>query len=260
MKKPAHLLLLLLLIPLLSFAETAEEKGLRIAKEANAADDGWKDQTATMKMVLSDRHGRTTTREIHNQQMEVQGDGDKSLIVFDSPLDIKGTAFLSHTHVNLADDQWLYLKSLRRVKRISSNNKSGAFMGSEFAYEDISSQEVDKYAYKFLRDEKVNDADTYVIEQLPKYKYSGYTKIVVWIDKKILRPIKVEYFDRKNSLLKTLTYVGYKKYHTRYYRPEEMRMVNHQSGKKTNLLWSEYKFGNKFTDQDFDVNALKRAR
>jgi hypothetical protein len=36
-------------------------------------------------------------------------------------------------------DQWLYLPALKRVKRISSSNKSGPFVGSEFAYEDISS-------------------------------------------------------------------------------------------------------------------------
>ncbi len=260
MNKPALVLAALLLIPLLSFAETAQEKGLRISKKSKSVDVGWKDQTAIYKMVLSDRYGRKTTRAMHNRQMEIRNDGDKSIIVFDTPRDIKGTAFLSHTHINKPDDQWLYLKSLRRVKRISSNNKSGSFMGSEFSYEDISSFEVDKYKHKFLRDGKADGRDCYVVELIPTYNYSGYTKQLVWIDKKIWRPIKMDYYDRKDSHLKTLMFLGYKKYFKTFYRPDEMKMINHQTGKKTSLLWSEYKFGNNFTKSDFDVNALKRAR
>jgi len=260
MKKLILILTTLLLIPQLSSAETAAEKGFRIAKQSVEADNGWKDQTAVFKMILTDRQGRNTSREIHNKQMEIKGDGDKSLIVFDTPRDIKGTAFLTHTHAKKADDQWLYLKSIRRVKRISSNNKSGAFMGSEFSYEDISSFELDKYTYKYIKDEKYMGKDCYVIEQIPTYDYSGYTKVIVWMDKAILRPLKMDFYDRKKSHLKTLIYLGYKKHIGTYYRPTEMRMSNMQTGKKTSLMWSDYKFDNNFTDSDFDVNALKRAR
>ncbi len=63
----------------------------------------------------------------------------------------------------------MFLPALERVKRISSRNKSGPFMGSEFAYEDLSSQEVDKYTYKYLRDESCADGLTcFVIESLSR--------------------------------------------------------------------------------------------
>ncbi len=75
-------------------------------------------------------------------------DGDKSLFVFDEPRDVQGTAFLIHAHREDADDQWLYLPALKRVKRISSANRSGSFMGSEFAYEDMTAQEVEKFTYR----------------------------------------------------------------------------------------------------------------
>jgi len=241
-------------------AETAEEKGLAISKKAEKLDSGWKDQTAKMKMVLRNRSGKEFIRVIRNKTMEVINDGDKSLIVFDLPYDIKGTAFLSYTHISKADDQWLYLKSLKRVKRISTSNKSGAFMGSEFSYEDISSQEVDKFTYKYLKDETTGKREAFKIEQRPTYRYSGYTRLIVWIDKVTYRPLKIEYYDRKNSLLKTMTYHGYKQYNNRFWRPAKMYMVNHQTGKTTTLLWSNYKFDNKMTDADFDISALKRAR
>ena len=129
-------------------AETPEEKGLAIAIEADRRDEGFGDNIANLTMILRNRHGQQTSRVLRTRTLEQADDGDKSLIIFDNPGDVKGTAFLSFTHKEGPDDQWLYLPALKRVKRIASGNKSGPFMGSEFAYEDISSQEVEKYGYK----------------------------------------------------------------------------------------------------------------
>jgi len=253
-------LLGLSLLPLCAGAETAEEKGLAIAIEADRRDTGWGDQTASLKMVLRNRHGQESIREIRSRTLEVDGDGDKSLSIFDNPRDVKGTAFLSFTHATRPDDQWLYLPALKRVKRISSNNKSGPFMGSEFAYEDLTSQEVEKYTYKYLRDEEIDGRPTFVIERYPAYKHSGYTRLVTWLDKEMYQPLKVEFYDRKKSLLKTLTASDYKQYLGKYWRPGKMTMVNHQTNKSTDLIWSNYRFKTGLTDRDFDRNSLKRAR
>jgi len=137
-------------------AETPEEKGLAIAIEDDKRDNGFLDFTANMVMVLKNRQGEESRRFIRNKTLEVDGDGDKSLIIFDKPRDIKGTALLNFTHKTGNDDQWLFLPALKRVKRISSSNKSGSFMGSEFAYEDVTSQEVEKYTYKWIRDETLD--------------------------------------------------------------------------------------------------------
>ena len=133
-------------------------------------------------------------------------------------------------------------------------------MGSEFAFEDMSSQEVDKYTYKWLRDEQLDGKDVHVIERVPVDKYSGYTRQIVWMDKGLFHPLKVEFYDRKNALLKTLEFKGYQKYLDNYWRPDEMEMNNHQNGKSTLLTFSDYKFNNGYTDRDFDRNSLKRAR
>ncbi|WP_455197800.1 outer membrane lipoprotein-sorting protein [Kaarinaea lacus] len=256
------LLAALLTLPLFNsaFAETPEEKGRAIAVEADKRDSGWRDQKSDMKMILRNRQGQETEREIRNKQLEVEGDGDKSMSIFDSPADVKGTAFLSYTHAIKPDDQWLFLPALKRVKRISSNNKSGPFMGSEFAYEDITSQEVEKYTYKWIQDETYEGRDTFVLERYPAYKHSGYTKQVAWVDKEMYQPLKVDFYDRKGDLLKTLTYHGYKQYLDKFWRPDRMEMVNHITKKSTTLLWENYKFDNGFTDRDFDQNSLKRAR
>lgn len=253
-------LLIIALLPLNLLAQTPEEKGLAIAQEADKRDTGWSDVQSESEMILRNRQGQESIRRTHGKTLEVIGDGDKTLIVFDYPGDVKGTAFLSYTHATKPDDQWLYLPALKRVKRISSNNKSGPFMGSEFSYEDISSQEIEKYKYKFLKDDVFNGRAAFVIERIPTYEHSGYTRQVAWVDKEMYQPLKIDYYDRKGSLLKTLTVHGYKKYLNKYWRPDRMEMVNHQNGKSTTLLWKSYKFKNGYTDRDFDRNSLKSAR
>lgn len=262
LRSPSKLILAALLAatPLAVAAETPEQKGLAIALEADRRGDGFGDTSATMQMILRNRQGEESKREIRSRVLEVKADGDKSMIVFDQPRDVAGTALLTYTHKSADDDRWLYLPALKRVKRIASSNKSGPFMGSEFAYEDLGSQEPEKYTYKWLRDEKLDGQDVFVFERYPKDKDSGYTRQVIWMDQAEYRPLKIEFHDRKQSLLKTLTFAGYQQYLGKYWRPAKLDMINHQTGKSTTLLFSDYKFRNGYTERDFDQNSLKSAR
>jgi len=133
-------------------------------------------------------------------------------------------------------------------------------MGSEFAYEDMSSFEVEKYTYKFLREEKVDGRDCYVSEYYPVDKYSGYPRQIVWLDKVMNQPIKTEFYDRRNSLLKTLVNSEYALYEDKYWRPDRMEMTNHLNGKSTILVFKNYRFRTGLNDRNFNQNSLKRAR
>lgn len=241
-------------------AITAEQQGLQIIQEVDRRDTGFGDSQSDLKMVLQNRNGDESVRVLNMKTLEVIGDGDKSLSVFSNPRDIKGTAFLSFTHALEADEQWLYLPALKRVKRISSSNKSGPYLGSEFAFEDLTSFEVNKYHYKYINDEIYNEIDCFVIELYPQYKHSGYTRQVAWIDKERYIALKIDYYDRKNSLLKTLKNNKFQQYLEQYWRADEMMMINHINGKSTVLLWENYKFRNGYTDRNFDRNTLKRSR
>lgn len=241
-------------------AQTAEERGLEIAKAARAYDRGFGDFTADMVMTLKTKTGDTSTRYIRIKTKEVEGDGDKSLSIFDEPNDVKGTAMLTYSHGLEPDDQWLYLPALKKVKRINSRNKSGPFMGSTFAFEDLGSQEVEKYTYKYIGEEACGEFQCYVIERYPAYEYSGYTRQVAWIDREGYRVIKAEYYDRKKALLKTLTAGDFQQYLGHYWRPGTMNMINHQSGKSTLLEWKNYQFQTGLSDRDFRSQALKRLK
>jgi len=242
-------------------AQTPEEKGLEIAKEGDKRGEGWVDSFVNLKMVLVDKAGNESVRDMRVKSLEGEGgEGDKSLMIFDTPKDQEGVAMLTYTHKTEPDDQWLYLPALKRVKKISSRNKSGPFVGSEFAFEDISSQEVEKYKYKFLRDETLDGMDCFVTERLPEDKYSGYTRQVAWVDKKEYRILKVEYYDRKNSLLKTLRNTGWNLYLEKFWQPDLSVMQNHQTGKATRLVYENYQFKVGLDDKDFTKNSLKRAK
>jgi outer membrane lipoprotein-sorting protein len=243
-------------------AETPQEKGLQIAREADRRDQGFRDWRAELKMILGNRHGETSERELRMQGLESSDpqDGDKSMIVFDKPRDVKGTALLTYTHILEPDDQWLYLPALKRVKRISSNNKSGPFMGSEFAYEDFNSQEVAKYEYKWLRDEPCGELICFVVERIPQYENSGYTRQTTWIDQKEYRVQRVAFYDRKDALLKTLHLKDYRQYLDKHWRAHELSMENHQTGKTTRLTWSDYEFRVGLEEGDFTKDRLKRMR
>ncbi len=248
------------MLPSLLYAQSAEQRGLEIAQAADAYDKGFTDLTANMTMTLRSKTGKTSTRNIRVKTLEVEGDGDKSLSIFDEPADVKGTAMLTYSHGLEADDQWLYLPALKMVKRINSRNKSGPFMGSTFAFEDLSSQEVEKYSYKFLREEACGEWQCYVIERTPEYKYSGYTRQVTWLDKEAYRVVKVEFYDRKKALLKTLVTSDFNQYLGHYWRPGKMDMMNHLTGKGTLLEWTDYQFQTGLTDRDFRSQSLKRIK
>lgn len=235
-------------------------KGLAIAKERKLRDEGWKDSDAKTTMVLRNSQGEENTREIRTLNLEVADDGDKGLTIFDEPKDVRGTAFLNHSHTGAPDDQWLYLPSVKRVKRIASRNKSGPFMGSEFAYEDLSSFELEKFKFQWLRDESLQGVNCFVIEQVPTDEFSGYSRSIAWVDQTDYKVLKIEFYDKKATLLKTLTMADYQQYLGKYWRPLKLSMVNHQTGKSTDLLIKELQFGKGRTDADFDTNALQRSR
>ncbi|MCO4782986.1 MAG: outer membrane lipoprotein-sorting protein [Candidatus Cloacimonetes bacterium] len=245
-----------------TFSEDLVKKGYEVAKFIDERDMGFVNQVSDSEMILRNKHGQTSTRKMKIKILELneEGKGDKSLVVFNHPRAVKGTAFLSFSKTVKPDDQWIFLPALKRVKRIASNNKSGPFMGSEFAYEDISSQDLAKYSYNYVREESKDGSKVHVFERVPRYKNSGYTKQVVWADEKEWRVHKIEFYDRKSSLLKTLTFSDYKQYKNGKWRPDLQTMINHQTGKSTKLTFLNYKFNQKLKSNDFTSAALKRVR
>ncbi|WP_018995446.1 outer membrane lipoprotein-sorting protein [Hirschia maritima] len=246
------------------WADTAEEqKGYDIAKTADNSDNGFGNSVVSAQMILRNAAGQETTRDLNFSTLEREDNsvGDKSLVVFKTPRDVEGTALLSHAQILKADNQWLFLPALKRVKRISSANKSGPFVGSEFAFEDFTSLELNKYTYKYLETSTLDlDGESLqvdVVERIPAYKKSGYSRQIAYIDTEHNQLRKVEFFDRRGAKLKDLELTGYRLYSDNIWRAHKLSMSNTVSKKTTDLVYSEYQFDQGLTDRDFVKGVLE---
>jgi hypothetical protein len=239
-----------------------DPRAFEIAARSDRSDRGFGDSEVQLQMILRNAAGQQSTRELRISTLEIpdESTGDKSLVLFDTPRDIEGTALLSYAKILEPDDQWLYLPALKRVKRVSSANKSGPFVGSEFAFEDFTSLELNKFSYQYLGTEACGEMTCDVLERTPRYENSGYTRQVAKIDQQVFQVREVAFYDRRNDLLKTLSLEDYRDYGGGLWRPQLMRMVNHQTGKSTDMVYGEYTFASGQNEKDFDKGRLSRLR
>lgn len=255
---------LLWVFPLLAAADPAPAdaaaKGLALARAAEARDAGYGDVEVVMTMTLRNKAGDEALRSLRSRVREDANGAEQSLIVFDEPRDVAGTALLTHERLAGDDDRWLYLPALKRVKRIAGSGQTGAFMGSEFSFEDLGGQSVEKYDFTWLRDEERDGTPMHVLERRPRDANSGYVRQIVWMDQAELRLQRVEFYDRRDRRLKTLSVDGFVAAKGGRWRPRTLTMVNHQNGKSTVLAFTDYRFDNGFTDADFDDRRLANVR
>lgn len=243
-------------LALLLSSSALAESGLSIATESDRVNSGFGGERSKVEMVLINAQGDEVKRKIALASTEVEDDGDRSLLTFEWPADVKGTRLLTWSHPNDSDDQWLYLPAMRRVKRISSRSQSGAFMGSEFSFEDLGSQEPSKYTWTLDGEENLEGRAVWKLTRVPTSKRSGYSKQIVWMDKAYRQPIRIDYYDRKKTLLKTMKASGFAQ-HGKWWRPATLEMVNHQTHKKSILKWTQRTMGVEFDEEDFDRDALE---
>lgn len=244
----------------------SQRQGYEIAERSDNSDNGFGDSRVEARMVLRNAAGQETSRELTFQTLEREDNsvGDKSIVVFQTPRDVEGTALLSHARILDPDDQWLFLPALARVRRISSANKSGPFVGSEFAFEDFTSLELNKYSYDFQGESTIEVAgetlSVDVVERFPLYDNSGYTRQLSYIDQEVYQIRRVEFFDRRGDLLKTLDLSDYREYGDGIWRAHSLNMTNHQTNKSTELLYGDFLFDVGLDENDFVRGVLERAR
>ena len=243
-------------------ANTTEQQGFEIAARSDRSDIGFGNSRVELQMILRNAAGQESSRTLRISTLEKPDEsvGDKTLVLFDTPRDIEGTALLSHAKILDPDDQWLFLPALKRVKRIASSNKSGPFVGSEFAFEDFTAIELNKYDYRFVGTEPCGTLQCDVLERLPRYDNSGYSKQISWVDREHFQIRKVEFYDRRGDLLKVLQLEDYRQYDNGVWRAHRLTMKNVQTNKQTDLLYQDYAFNVDLDSKDFVKGRLSRLR
>jgi len=234
-------------------AGPAEERGLELAKQANAANAGYKSERSAITVELINAHGEITKCRMMMETIEgVGSEGDKSRVIIEWPEDIKGTTLLTVSHKHVADEQWLYLPALKRTKRISSSHRSRSFMGSEFAFEDLGGQQVERFAHTYLDEAEEQGRPCWRYERRPLEKDSGYVRQVVYLDKEYWSPLKIEYYDLKNELIKISVFSGYTKL-GKFWRFSRIDARNVQTKRRSVLTWDKRELGVPLAPASFDL-------
>ncbi len=255
MKKKNIFALVFAFMALAIFAET----GLDIMKKVEARPKP-KTTKQTTTMTLIDKRGKERVRSVLGYTKDF-GDVKKSVMVFQKPHNIKGTGFLSYSYddMNKDDDSWLYIPALKKAKRISGSKKNGTFMGTDFTYNDMGSRSIEEDTHTLVKEEKLNGKDCWVIESKPKKKGDAYSRFISWIRKDNLIAEKVEFYDKKDDLLKVLTNSNFEKM-GEIWIVKKMEMNNVQEKHKTIIDLSDIELNCEVKDSYFTVASLERGR
>jgi outer membrane lipoprotein-sorting protein len=163
-----------------------------------------KDERVQISMKLINSQGSTRDREMTMLRLN-QPDGEQRYyIYFHSPSDVKGTAFMVWKHLGKEADRWIYIPAINLTRRIAADDKRSSFVGSDFAYEDVSGRQVNDENHLLLRNEEWNGRPAYVIESRPKASVD-YSRRLSWIDSERWIPLKEEYYDSRGQLLRVFT-------------------------------------------------------
>lgn len=219
---------------------------------------GLTNSVADVTMTIRAR-GRTTTRKMRQYVLETSNAGNQTINVFSDPADVAGVSILTHSALNGNDQQWLFLPSVGRVKRISSSNRSGAFVGSDFAYEDLSSLELEKYNFISEENTSVGGKRAIEVTYTPKYSGTGYSTIRSFLDTSHYQPIVNHYFNGRGEHMKTLELSRYKSYGGgEVWRPHRLKMTDHAKGSVTQIAFSAFRT-NGTASSNFSANRFQRV-
>lgn len=241
---------------------SARLTGLEIARKVEQRWTG-RDMRAEGTMILRDPKGQERKREGLTLQKRYYGKGgwdQKVLTVFVFPPDLKDTGILSwdYTDPKKDSDQWLWVPSLKKIRRVSGASKEDSFMGSEYLYEDLTVRQPERDNHRILRKEMMQGKTAYVLETTPKEKDYVYSKKVRWIWDRIWVEPKIEYCDRKGELLKTLTQTHWKVI-DQIRTPMVSEMMNHQSRYTTRLEQKAVKYNVGVTEEMVSQQYLQRG-
>jgi outer membrane lipoprotein-sorting protein len=211
------------------------------------------------RMVITAKNGSTTERVL-DQYSKDGPSGSRTVIVFQRPASVANTRFLS-METSRGTDQWIFLPSLGKVRRIASSEGSGSFMGTDMSYDDIASTDraADRDNHRILREEALNGNACYVIESIPKDSSYQYSKMIQWVDKSTKVTHKVELYDRRGTLHKQLEILNLREVQGRL-SPMVTKMSTLTAGTSTTIQVDILKYDDPIPEGVFTPAYLETGR
>ncbi|MDR1353505.1 MAG: outer membrane lipoprotein-sorting protein [Treponema sp.] len=213
------------------------------------------------RMVITAKNGSTSERVIDQYSKDDARGNDRLMIVFQQPAAVRGTRFLTLEKAAGSKDQWIYLPSLGKVRRIAASEGSSSFMGTDMSYDDLNAQSrrSDEDTHTLLREEPYNGASCYVIQSVPKDSAYQYGKMILWIDKTTLVNYKIEMYDRRGTLVKLMESSGFHAVQG-YLTPAEIKVSTLVAGTSTTIHTDIIKYGDPVPEGVFTTAYLETGR
>ncbi len=236
--------LIFLLSTTLAFAEMSGDEIVRKV-------DDKMDRTGSLSKMDMRVYRNSKLRKTYKMLMKSQGD-EKILIDFLHPPRNKGEKYLK-----VEESMWIYRPKINKVIRISGRS---SFSGSDFSNTDILSVRLDKdYNSKLLGTEKYKNIEAYKLELLAKSEEVTYAKIIYWVDKNKLVPLKRDFYTISGHLLKTLVLERQSNLFDEM--PDTFIMSNVlEKNKKSVMKFLNYKGNIKFPAKTFRKSSLKKNK
>ena len=256
----------LLLLPLVTALTPvpASTPEARAHIQANIEAEAAKDEKTSVRITLSNAQGKVQERTLHWTTITLPSGDKRSLVVFDLPKAIRGTGLLTHENTTSDDERWLYLPALKKTRRISGSDKSDTFMGTDFAYEDLVTEEPEKYDYTFPAIQDCGPTCVKVIavpatEQ--EKRESGYARREITLDTRTHMVLAVEYFNKAGIHAKSYKASEFQTVHPNgALRPFRMEMVDLLNQHTTVMLFEGYHIDTGVSESDVSQRALTQGR
>ncbi|MEY3791453.1 MAG: hypothetical protein RLZ09_2289 [Pseudomonadota bacterium] len=253
-------LIAVLTLPASAWALTAIEimdKNFMVGKYA--------DSTSDTTMTLTNKSGQQRVRKTFGtSKLDTNGIDNKRMTRFLEPTDVKGTVSLLVEHSDKDDDIWIYLPSVKKVRRLISSNKKDSFVGTDFSYGDVIGHKVKEWNHTILKEEDVDGKPCYVIESTPKdatvKTNTGYSKRIGWIQKDNFVTVKAVAYDEAGELLKEAKYSHWKEVDTVKHKWQAgiLEAKNLQTGHSTVITIDQFKVNNGVKDDFFTTRYMEQ--
>jgi hypothetical protein len=243
-----------------------------IARRVQDRDTG-RDSRSTFRMKLFDRRGRVRERALTLISLRGRGnpgvpdtapDGDRLLIRFTYPNDIRGTGFLVWEHPSSEDERFLYLPSLGRVRRIAGAETQESFVGSDFTYEDIGGRELDEYTYTLL-DEHASWSGpggearpAWRLESRRKDASAEFPRVVSLVLKDAYVVVQADIYNKRNEKQKILTVRRLERIEG-IWTTMDVEMTNAVEKSRTGLVTESIDYNVGLEERDFSRRELERG-
>ena len=253
---------IVLLLSTLAVAQSPPQESAEwVARQADTRDIG-RDGRFALKMRLFDRQQRARERELTILSLRASV-GDRVLIRFTYPQDIRGTAFLVWDHPAAEDERFLYMPGLGRVRRIAGAEAQDSFVGSDFTYEDISGREFDDYTYTMVEPNATwtgpdgQRSPAYRIESRARNAQARFPRVVSTVRKGDFVVVHADIYNRKNERQKTYEVRRLEKIQN-IWTLTDVVMTSLGEGSRTELTMTKTEYNVGLKDADFSRRELER--